>query len=61
MNFESYKGKSATIKSTQVEGTIIEVRYKRGWDNSLGARFHLEDPSGKIHELMPHEIKVHHE
>jgi len=58
MNFENYKGKTATIKSTQVIGVIVNVRYKRGADNSLGARFEIKDEDGKIHELMPHELKI---
>lgn len=58
MNFEDYKGKTATIKSTDVECVIINVRYKRGADNSLGARFIVQEPSGRQHELMPHEIKI---
>lgn len=58
MNFDYYKGKIATIKSTQTTGVIVNVRYKRGADNSLGARFDLKDNAGKIHELMPHELKI---
>lgn len=56
MNFELYKGKKATIKSTGIEGVVVNIRHKRGADNSLGARFIVEDPTGKTHELMPHEI-----
>ncbi|HTJ52579.1 MAG TPA: hypothetical protein VL443_24155 [Cyclobacteriaceae bacterium] len=59
MTFEDYKGKKATIKSTEVEGIIDRVRHKRGADGSLGARFIVVDPDGKEHELMPHELIVH--
>lgn len=59
MSFDQFKGKTAIIKSTEQEGTITNVIHKRGSDNSLGARFLVETPDKKIHELMPHEIKIH--
>lgn len=59
MTFKDYEGKRATIKSIEVEGIIKNVIHKRGADNKLGARFLVEDQTGKVHELMPHELTVH--
>ena len=59
MSFEEYKGKSVTIKSTDQQGIILNVRHKRGADNSLGARYTIITEDKKEHELMPHEIKIH--
>lgn len=59
MSFDQFKGKTAIIKSTKQEGTIADVIHKRGSDNRLGARYLVETPDKKIHELMPHEIKIY--
>lgn len=59
MNFEEYRNKKATIKSTEVEGTITDVKHKRGANNRLAARFIVTDDNGQEHELMPHEITIH--
>lgn len=58
MTFEHYKGKRAIIRSTSVEGTIENVINKRGANTRLAARYILIDDTGKLHELMPHEIEI---
>ena len=58
MNFDQYKGKSVTIKSTGAQGTIVAVRLKKGSGGGMSARMIVIDIEGKEHELMPHELII---
>jgi len=61
MNSNQYLDKYVTIKSTDVLGQIKSVTQKHGSSGVLSARFIVHDELGGVHELMPHEVKIHHE
>lgn len=58
MNFESYKGKKVTIKSTDQEGVVESVTHAKGSGGALAAVFYVKDGNGKLHELRPHQLKL---
>lgn len=57
MNFENYKGKKVTIKSNSQEGTVESLVHKRG-KGGLAVEFSVRDTNGKLHALMPHQLKL---
>lgn len=58
MNFDSYRGKKVTIKSNNTEGTVDAITHKKGTGGGLAVIFLVKDINGKIHELMPHQLKL---
>lgn len=59
MNLASYKDKRVTIKANDAQGTIKDVKPRRGSDGSLGARFIVVTDDNNEYELRPDEIKIH--
>lgn len=58
MNFEDYRGKKVTIKSTAQEGIVDSVTHKKGTGGGLAVIFLVKDVNGKIHTLMPHQLTL---
>lgn len=58
MTFEHYRGKTVIIISTGRQGTIKDLKHKRGSGGGIAVRFLVLDSSGGEHELMPHEVKI---
>lgn len=54
---KKYIGRILTIKSTGQRAVINDVKSKPG-QYGISARFIAESEDGKIHELMPHEVKI---
>lgn len=59
--YEKYKNKRVIIKSTEVEGTIVNVIPRHNQENKLAVRYQVLDDEGKTHQLMPHEVQIKEE